>query len=220
MCRQSRWPPIPSLGTYTNFVNLLGWSAIAIPAARLPSGLPFGITLIAPAGANPIWCAGRSHWKPRPALTAGATGRPTRTQGALPSLARAHPGRNDCADRGRSPPARMPLNHELLLRGARFREATDTASHYRLYALQQHGVPAKPGLAQAVEGAAIAVEVWDMPIANLGRFVVGIPAPLGIAASRCRMAAASRASSAKVRPWRMPRTSPITCVYWLGPVTL
>ena len=41
-------------------------------------------------------------------------------------------------------------------------------------------VPAKPGLAQAVEGAAIAVEVWDMPIANLGRFVVGIPAPLGI----------------------------------------
>jgi allophanate hydrolase len=28
------------MGTYTNFVNLLGWSAIAIPASKLPNGLP------------------------------------------------------------------------------------------------------------------------------------------------------------------------------------
>ena len=41
-------------------------------------------------------------------------------------------------------------------------------------------MPAKPGLARAEDGAAIAVEVWDMPVANLGRFVAGVPAPLGI----------------------------------------
>ena len=35
-------------------------------------------------------------------------------------------------------------------------------------------------VARAEDGAAIAVEVWDMPVANLGRFVAGVPAPLGI----------------------------------------
>ncbi|WP_458233144.1 amidase family protein, partial [Roseateles sp. P5_E8] len=42
------------LGRYTNFVNLLGWSALALPFS-LPEGespLPFGITLIAPGGAD------------------------------------------------------------------------------------------------------------------------------------------------------------------------
>jgi allophanate hydrolase len=40
------------LGRYTNFVNLLGWSALSVPAAMRPDGLPFGITLIGPAGAD------------------------------------------------------------------------------------------------------------------------------------------------------------------------
>jgi allophanate hydrolase len=37
------------LGLYTNFVNFLDCSAIAIPAGFKDSGLPFGVTLIAPA---------------------------------------------------------------------------------------------------------------------------------------------------------------------------
>ena len=37
------------LGTYTNFVNLLDWSALALPAGFRRDGLPFGITFIAPA---------------------------------------------------------------------------------------------------------------------------------------------------------------------------
>jgi allophanate hydrolase len=40
------------LGTYTNFVNLLDLSAIAIPAERRDDGLPFGVTLMAPAGGD------------------------------------------------------------------------------------------------------------------------------------------------------------------------
>jgi allophanate hydrolase len=31
-----------------------------------------------------------------------------------------------------------------------------------------------------LEGSAIGVEVWSMPVANFGSFVAGIPAPLGI----------------------------------------
>src|SRR5439155_21139585 len=38
------------LGTYTNFVNLLDLCALALPAAMRPDGIPFGITLLAPAG--------------------------------------------------------------------------------------------------------------------------------------------------------------------------
>jgi len=167
------------LGTYTNFVNLLGWSAIAIPAAQLPSGLPFGITLIAPGWREPDLVRWAQPLEAQAQLTAGATGRPTRTQGALPSWHVPTQGETIALTVVGAHLRGMPLNHELLACGARFREATHTASHYRLYALQGT-VPAKPGLAQAVEGAAIAVEVWDMPIANLGRFVVGIPAPLGI----------------------------------------
>jgi allophanate hydrolase len=40
------------LGTYTNFVNLLDWCALAVPSGRYRSGLPIGITLIAPAFAD------------------------------------------------------------------------------------------------------------------------------------------------------------------------
>ncbi len=39
-----------NLGYYTNFVNLLDLCAVAIPAGFRPDKLPFGITLVAPAG--------------------------------------------------------------------------------------------------------------------------------------------------------------------------
>src|SRR6266576_1423388 len=38
------------LGTYTNFVNLLDLCGLALPAAMRSDGIPFGITLLAPAG--------------------------------------------------------------------------------------------------------------------------------------------------------------------------
>ncbi|RDD91645.1 allophanate hydrolase [Acidovorax sp. BoFeN1] len=167
------------LGTYTNFVNLLGWAAIAIPAAQLPSGLPFGITLIAPGWREPDLVRWAQQLEAQTQLTAGATGRPTRTLGALPGWHVPTQGETIAVTVVGAHLCGMPLNHELLACGARFREATHTAPHYRLYALQGT-VPAKPGLARAAEGAAIAVEVWDMPIATLGHFVAGIPAPLGI----------------------------------------
>ncbi|WP_286996963.1 MULTISPECIES: allophanate hydrolase [Comamonas] len=167
------------LGTYTNFVNLLGWSAIAIPASQLPNGLPFGITMIAPAWREPDLVRWAQQLEAQTLLSAGVTGLHSKPTGPLPTWQ--VPAQGDTLElavvgahlRG------MPLNHELLACGARFREATHTAPHYRLYALAGT-VPAKPGLARAEDGGAIAVEVWDMPVANLGRFVAGVPAPLGI----------------------------------------
>ena len=40
------------LGTYTNFVNLLDLCGLALPAAFTDQGVPFGITLLAPGGAD------------------------------------------------------------------------------------------------------------------------------------------------------------------------
>src|SRR6202167_6325132 len=40
------------LGTYTNFVNLLDLCGLALPASIRPDDIPFGITLLAPAGQN------------------------------------------------------------------------------------------------------------------------------------------------------------------------
>ena len=40
------------LGTYTNFVNLLDLCGLAVPASMRPDGAPFGVTLLAPAGAD------------------------------------------------------------------------------------------------------------------------------------------------------------------------
>jgi allophanate hydrolase len=42
------------LGTYTNFVNLLDLCGLAVPASMRPDGTPFGITLLAPAGADAL----------------------------------------------------------------------------------------------------------------------------------------------------------------------
>jgi allophanate hydrolase len=74
----------------------------------------------------------------------------------------------------------MPLNSQLTERGARLAQSTHTAAHYRLYALPGT-TPPKPGLRRvAGQGAAIAVEVWDMPLQHVGSFLALIPPPLGL----------------------------------------
>ena len=75
--------------------------------------------------------------------------------------------------------AGLPLNHQLASRGARLVRATRTAPVYRFYALPG-GPPLRPGLVRRDPGAAIEVEVWELPAAQFGAFVAGIPAPLGI----------------------------------------
>jgi allophanate hydrolase len=64
------------LGTYTNFVNLLDLCGLAVPSSMRPDGAPFGITLLAPAGADAALAAiGRQYHAatnlPLGALTCG-----------------------------------------------------------------------------------------------------------------------------------------------------
>ena len=166
-----------NLGHYTNFMNLLDLSAIAVPAGFMGSGLPFGITLIAPAFADESLCALGDIAQRAMVKTVGATGLP------FPILKNhEQPVRNQELIRVAVCGAHMsglPLNFQLTERGARLARSCRTAPQYRFYALTEFSPP-RPGLVRADNGTSIEVEVWEVPSATFGSFVDGIPSPLGI----------------------------------------
>jgi allophanate hydrolase len=74
----------------------------------------------------------------------------------------------------------LPLNWQLKQRGGRRVEATHSSPDYQLYALAG-GPPFRPGMLRVADGGvAIEVEVWELPSSELGSFLTGIPAPLGL----------------------------------------
>jgi allophanate hydrolase len=171
------------LGLYTNFVNLLGLSAIAVPAGFTPAGLPFGVTFVARNGMDAALLHWAAQWQaslrlplgcrlgpfPDPVASAAAAILPR----AEPTLPLAVVGAHLQG---------MPLHGQLVERGARLLQRTRTAPRYRLHALPGQ-VPPKPGLARlagAEGGVAIEVEVYDMPQQHLGSFLALIAPPLGL----------------------------------------
>ncbi len=64
--------------------------------------------------------------------------------------------------------------------GARLLSAVQSAPEYQFYALAG-GPVQRTGMVRVNEGgAAIDMEVWELPAEHFGSFVDGIPAPLGI----------------------------------------
>ncbi|HEY6133590.1 MAG TPA: allophanate hydrolase [Rubrivivax sp.] len=165
------------LGLYTNFVNLLGWCALALPSGFTAEGLPFGATFIGPANADAALARLGRQWQQAAALALGAT---DRSAGSAPAhRAPACEATLPIAVVG-AHLSGLPLNPQLTERGATLREATHTAPSYRLFALPGT-VPPKPGLVRVAQGgASLAVEVWDMPLAQVGSLLALIAAPLGL----------------------------------------
>ena len=62
------------LGTYTNFVNLLDLCGLALPSAIRPDEIPFGITLLAPAGQDALLASIGRVFQAETKLTLGAKG--------------------------------------------------------------------------------------------------------------------------------------------------
>jgi allophanate hydrolase len=178
------------LGTYTNFVNLLGLAALALPSGFTPAGLPFGITLIAPGGSDAAL------------LDLGALWQQAQSRHSTPPLGCALGAATEadltwpCGVQTLSAPvlmlsvvgahlSGMPLHKQLTDRQARLVASTRTSPHYQLFALPGT-VPPKPGLvrvssqAPATDGHAIAVEVYALPQASIGSFLALIPPPLGL----------------------------------------
>lgn len=162
-------------GTYTNFTNLADLAALALPAPFRNDDLPAGITLIAPAWHDRALAEFGIRWQQQLALPLGATGQPCPTRRATLPVS---PDHVRLAVVGAHLTG-MPLNFQLTERKAVWVEETQTAPHYRLFALLE-GAIKKPGLMRDDQGAAITVELWDIPVARFGEFVAEIPAPLGI----------------------------------------
>jgi allophanate hydrolase len=172
--------PNARLGTYTNFVNLMDLCGIAVPCDPRADGRPGSVTFLARAGQDGLVAALADRLQRACNAPLGATGARLRVAAAPPPMA--GPDELAIAVVG-AHLSGLPLNHELTSRGARFLEATTTAPDYRLYALPG-GPPARPGLLRVAPGAAIAVELWAMPKAEVGGFLAGIPAPLSLGTLR------------------------------------
>jgi len=160
--------PNSRLGTYTNWVNLCGLCAIAVPAGMGPDG-PAGVTVIGPA-----WGEGRIAAL-ADALHRAAAGMVGATAAPLPPPAAPDPVGADetalfCIGAHMSG---LPLNAQLTALGARYLRNARTRPEYRLYALGP-----RPGLVRGGAGA-IAGEVWALPSASVGPLLAQVPPPLG-----------------------------------------
>jgi allophanate hydrolase len=169
-----------TLGHYTNFVNLLDLCAVAVPAGTRPDGVPFGVTVVAPA----------HHDRRATGLAAHLTGERLTAAAAAPTNAAVATDRSGIGAAGAHREEVLlvvvgahlrgqPLEHQLLELGGRFLTSTHTAPCYRLFALPTE--PPKPGLVRVEDGgASIEAEVWALPVAGFGAFVAAVPSPLAI----------------------------------------
>jgi allophanate hydrolase len=169
------------LGLYTNFVNLLGLAALALPSHVPARGVPFGVTFIAPGGSDAALVRWGLQWEGAGPTQLGARLRETRgDERALVRLPACAPAL-ELAVVGAHLQG-MPLHGQLIERGCRLQARTRSAAAYRLVALQGT-TPPKPGLARVgvgEPGHAIDLEVYEMPMESVGSFLTSIPPPLGL----------------------------------------
>jgi allophanate hydrolase len=147
------------LGRFTNFVNLMDLCALALPGPERADGLPFGVSLHAPA----------FHDRRLLELGGAWSGKPARVE--FPGLVRLAVAGAHMSG--------MPLNDRLTERGGRLVGPALTAPLYRLYALPEGTRPGLVGVGEA-DGASVEIEVWELAPAALGELVGEVPGPLAI----------------------------------------
>jgi allophanate hydrolase len=164
------------LGRFTNFVNLLDLCALAVPGPARPDGLPFGITLIAPAWHDELLLELGAHWER--ALAGRA-----RVPDATPADGS---GRIEVVVAG-AHMAGLPANPQLQDRGARFERLTRTAAGHGVRIVATP-LGLRPGLARPIAGSAapagaagqVEVEVWSIDATRLGSLAGEVPEGLAL----------------------------------------
>jgi len=142
--------------------------------------IPFGITLLAPAGRDALLASIGRVFHADTRLKIGARGLAQPPLAPLPAstgddLAIAVVGAHLSG---------MALNGELRTLGGRLLETAVTAPDYKLYALAT--APPKPGMLRVDpgKGTTIELEIWSMSAAAFGQFVAAVPPPLSIGTIR------------------------------------
>jgi allophanate hydrolase len=149
--------PNSQLGYYTNFMNLLDLCAVAAPAGESVSGLPFGITWVAPRDTDKALIQIASEG---PQLQA-----PQQTLSIL--LFGAHM-------------TGLPLNGQVQSLGGEFVGEVQTAPLYKMIYLPDPA-PHRPGIIRVGQGGvSIAAEEWSFPKTSLGELLATINQPLGL----------------------------------------
>jgi allophanate hydrolase len=167
------------LGHYTNFVNLLGWSALAVPSGFTPKKLPGGITLIARGGSERRLCRLGQAWQEKIALPLGATGYSLPTPSQPVWMKTPAEGFVRVAVAGAHLRG-QPFHPALLGMGARFVRSCRTASQYRFVALMDLKPP-RPGLLKDETRAGSAVvEIYELSYEGFGKLVASVAPPLAI----------------------------------------
>jgi allophanate hydrolase len=156
-----------ALGSYTNFMNLLDYSALALPAGRYQGKLPWGVTIFADA------------WMDRALLELGGKYERVLSRN-VPAVSA--DGFDEilvvvCGAHLEG----MPLNWQLTDRGGRLVSGGKTLPCYRMYLVPAGaGLPERPALVRVDDGVAIETETWALSTEAFGDFVSKIPSPLGI----------------------------------------
>jgi allophanate hydrolase len=166
------------LGYYTNFMNLLDYTAVATPAGFQHNGLPFGISLVAPAHQDIPLLHLAHRLQALYSLPLGTTGIAL-PKTHFPDVFQSNQIRIAVCGAHLSG---LPLNEQLTTRQGRLITNTTTSSDYKLYALPGQP-PQRPGLIRVNEnerGFPIEVEIWELPARKFGSFVALIPTPLSI----------------------------------------
>lgn len=163
------------LGYYTNFMNLLDYSAVAVPTSFTANSMPFGVTLFSFAMEDQKLLGYANKIMQHNALPLGATKHPFIATELDTSK---NTGFIDIAVCG-AHLSGMPLNSQLIERDAKLVTKTRSAKCYKMFAIK--GSIERPALVKAQQNANdFELEVWRMPSEHFASFVQGISDPLGI----------------------------------------
>ena len=171
-----------SLGTYTNFANLLEMAAFACPVLLASDRTAYGVTFLAPAAGDALLASLGMAFQAQTDLTLGALdlkpppGQIPATAAPAADFVIAVVGAHRLA---------MPLNDALTRLGARYLETLATAPDYQLFLLPD-AQPSNPGLLRVAAGlgAEIELETWALDAQGFARFVASAPPPLSIGSIR------------------------------------
>lgn len=149
------------LGTYTNFMNLLDYAAVALPAGRSGGGRRWGVTIFGERGCDRALLAVGARYEGEGCVGGGFDEVEVVVCGAHMSG--------------------LGLNWQLVERGGELVGEGRTAGCYRMFLVPEGGgLPERPALVRALDGRELGCEVWRLGVEAFGDFVAGVPGPLGI----------------------------------------
>lgn len=141
-----------NMGKYTNHCNLLNMCAVAVPENTKDTELPFGITIFALAENEGLVLSTAEKFLSMESVKLAVCG--LHMKG-------------------------MELESQLIELDSKFIGAAKTKAAYKMIKLNT--IPEKPGLIRVENGGkSIEVELYDIPVENLGKFMMNVNSPLAI----------------------------------------